>query len=67
MAIGCDEIIDPDRIINSCRALVKLRKVKSVQVKVETDEWPKWNRSGTEITGSKGRRTILSLSVQFKI
>ena len=65
-ARGCGAVIDPVAIIDSCRALAQQRKVLSVSVKIESQDWPLYDPKGENVIGSNGTRTNLFLYITFK-
>ncbi len=66
-AKGCGAIIDPHSVVAQCRRLSRTHEVSIISATVETNEWTLWDASENNIIGSKGKRTKLYLSIQFKV
>jgi hypothetical protein len=65
-APGCGAIINPEKIIASCKEMCKTRKIKHVEVKVETENWKLWDKKEENVIGSKGTQTKLYIFIHFE-
>lgn len=62
---GSGTIVDPNTLIDSCRTLAGSLKVKNVSTKIETKDWPLWDKNCTRVIGSQGQHTELMIRIDF--
>ena len=65
MAKGCGAICDPKSIVEACRQLTQNKAIKLVKCKIETEDWPIWDKAGQKMIGSKGQHKMLTLHIWF--